>query len=325
MKKIVAGIFVGLGLGFGAAWLALRPEAADAKPRADAAPAGAEKPKENPLRVPAAQRSAFGFVLAKPAAATLTPEVSAYGRVLDPAPFITLAADLEVAEAALVASAKAAARARDLFAAGGNASRQNLEAAEAAEARDRALVAAARARLVVGFGRTASAPAPFAAWRKGLEEGRAIARLDVPAGETVGDHPPTARVGPALGGELADAAILGDAPTADPQVQGRSFLVLLGERSPPVGAALRATLPGAGAASAALVVPRRAIVYHQGSAWLFVLGEEDTFERKVVTVGRSLGDTVVVAGIEETDQVLTTGAGQLLSAELQAGGAPEEK
>jgi hypothetical protein len=74
-----------------------------------------------------------------------------------------------------------------------------------------------------------------------------------------------------------------------------------------------------------LVVPRTAVVYHMGSAWIYVLGEEDTFERKIVTLGRTVGDKIViVTGVEADEQVAATGAGQLLSAELQAGGAPDE-
>ena len=321
MKRLVAGILVGLALGAGGAWVALRHDADD-KGRPEAA---AEKPKENPLHLTADRRGEIGLVLAQPSTVAFAPEVAAYGRVLDPVPLITLVSDLEVAQAALAASEKAAARARELFAAGGNASRQNLEAAEAAAARDRAVLAAARARLVAGFGREASTPGHLAEWRQGLEQGRALARLDVPAGETVAGEVRMALVGLALGGELKPAAILGDAPTADPQVQGRGLLVLLAEGPHPVGAALRATLRGTGEPVSALTVPRGAVVYHQGSAWVYVLGEEDTFERKLVTVGRTEADRVAVTGIDDDDRVVTTGAGQLLSAELQAGGAPEEK
>jgi hypothetical protein len=65
-------------------------------------------------------------------------------------------------------------------------------------------------------------------------------------------------------------------------------------------------------------------VYHQGSAWIFVLGEEDTFERKLVTLGRTTGDAVaILTGLEPEEQVAATGAEQLLAAELQAGGTAE--
>lgn len=325
MKKLAAGIILGLCLGVGATWFVLHREAEESKPHTDTAPAGTEKPKENPLRLNAVKRGALGITLEKPASSRLTPEVSAYGRVIDPVSLITLAAELELAQVAHAASEKAAARARELFAAGGNASRQNLETALATEARDRATASAARARLAASWGHESTDPKKLARWLAALEHGRALARLDVPPGESVAENPKTAKAAPALGGELSEIEIIGDAPTADPQFQGRSFLVLLGERSPPIGTSLRGVLPAAGESTSMLVVPRSAVVYHQGSAWIYVLGEEDTLERKIVTLIRSIGDKVALTGIEENEQVVTTGAGQLLSAELQTGGAPEEK
>lgn len=324
MKRISVGIIIGLVLGAGTTWFALQPGSAAGKAAAEA-PANADKPKENPLHVVAAKRESLGLTLQKPSTAMIAPEVESYGRVIDPAPFISLAAEWDIARAALAASEKSAVRARELFAAGGNASRQALETAEAAEVRDRATAAAARGRLVAGLGRDASDPERLRTLLAAIERGQALARLDVLVGEAIAEQPGTAQVSPALGGPTLAATILGHAPSADPQVQGRSFLALLGDSALPVGTALRATFPGAGEPASALVVPRNAIVYHQGSAWVYVLGEEDTFERKIVTLGRWVGDKVALTGIDDDDQVLTTGAGQLLSAELQAGGAPEEK
>ena len=109
MKKVVFGIIAGLALGAGATWVAL-PHAATAEPAKAEAAAPAEKPKENPLHLNAAKRAATGVTLAKPTSATLAPEVNAFGRVLDPSPFIALVAEFETAQAALVASEKDAAR-----------------------------------------------------------------------------------------------------------------------------------------------------------------------------------------------------------------------
>jgi hypothetical protein len=59
---------------------------------------------------------------------------------------------------------------------------------------------------------------------------------------------------------------------------------------------------------------------------VFVLGEEDTFERKLVGVGHAMDDenVVITQGLEADEQIVATGAQQLLAAELQAGGAPSE-
>ncbi len=323
MNKAVVGLIAGLAVGAGATWFALH--GGGAAPAKVEAPAGKPKEKPNPLQLNAAKRTAAGITLAKPSSAALPPEVTAFGRVLDLAAFVALAGELEVARTSLVASEKAAGRIRELFSAGANASAQSVEAAEAAAARDRVAVASARARLVAGWGRKL-ADTDLKTVASGLENGAALVRIDVLSGDAPAAELKKASVGLFGGGEMMDVEILGVAPSADPQLQGVSLLGLVARHTLPVGAALRVTLTGAGDAAAVLVVPRSGVVYHQGSAWVFVLGEEDTFERKVVTLGRSVGDTVAIAsGLEDRDLIVTAGAGQLLSAELQAGGAPEEK
>jgi hypothetical protein len=324
MKKVVLGIIAGLALGAGATWVAL-PHAATAEPAKAEAAAPAEKPKENPLHLNAAKRAATGVTLAKPESATLAPELSAFGRVLDPSPLIALVAELETAQAALVASEKDAARTQQLYDAGTNASAQVLEVAAAAAARDRAAGASARARLVAGWGRRLADASELKGVVTELESGASLVRIDALPGDLPAVDLKKAAVGLVGGTEMVDADILGAAPVADSQLQGASFLAFVRGRTLPIGAALRATLAGPGEPVKTLVVPRSAIVYYQGSAWIYVLGEEDTFERKVVTLGRAAGDGVAVSsGLDDGEQVAVTGAGQLLSAELQAGGAPDE-
>ena len=324
MNKFLLGIILGLAVGV-VAGVVLHSYHLQPTAKADTAGAKpAEKPKEHPLHFPPAKRTAAGIVLAKPTASILASEVQAYGRVLDPVPLVTIVGEIETSRAALAASEKELARVKKLFAAGGNASGQAVEAAEASVARDRAASGSARVRLLAGWGRELAGVADLKFVTEALEQGRALARLDVLPGESPAATPKTARVALAGSNEQFDADVLGAAPVADAQVQGLSFLVLLRDHPVGVGSALRATLPGVGEPQKTLVVPRSAVVYHQGSAWIYVLGEEDTFERKLVEPGRSAGENVAVAGALDADeQVVTTGAHQLLAAELQAGGAPE--
>lgn len=322
MKKMIAGMIAGLALGAGATWLALNQ--GGAAPTKAEAPAGpAAKPKENPLKFNAAKRTAAGIVLIQPASLALTSEVGAFGRVLDAAPFVALVAELESAKIIFVASQKAAVRSKELFAAGTNASAQSVETAEAVAARDGAAVASARSRLLVGWGRKL-ADSSLAKIVAGLEEGSSLVRLDLLPGEVPAVDLKKVAVGLTGGGDWVDAEILGPAPVADPQLQGISLLAFVAGHTLPVGGGVRATLPGPGGTTTALMLPSSVIVYHQGSPWVFVLGEEDTFERKLVSLGRTVGDRVVIArGVEPAEQIASTGAGQLLSAELQAGGAAE--
>ncbi|MCX6954186.1 MAG: hypothetical protein NTV51_18710 [Verrucomicrobia bacterium] len=299
--------------------------AADAPKPEAAAPAAHPKEKENPLHLTPARRTAAGLTLAKPSAVSLTPELAGYGRVLDPVPFITLVAELETARVAATASEQELNRTKKLFEAGANSSAQSVETATAAAARDRIAVASARARLIATWSRPLADAASLALTVDALEAGRTLARVDLTPGDVPAPGVKSLRVGLLGGGDLVEADVIGAAPTADSQLQGTGFLVALKDHPLPVGAALRAVVAAPGAAEIALTVPRSAIVYHQGSSWIYVLGEEDTFERKLVILGRSLGDRVALrSGVEESEQVLVTGAQQLLSAELQAGGAPEE-
>lgn len=322
MNKPLLRTLVALAVGLGAATLALRTIAAAEAPAADA-PAKPDAQDKNPLHLPPAKREAAGLVLAKPTAATLAPEVEAYGRVIDPAPFVALLAERETAQAALAASQKELARTQILFQQGGNASAQAVETAEANVGRDRAALSSARLRLLAGWGKDVAAQADDL--RNALEQGATLARLDVlPGSDPVGG---LKSVSVRLAGaqETAEAEVLGIAPVADPQVQGRGLLVLLRRSTLSVGAALRATLPGIGSNAPALVVPRGAIVYFQGSAWAYVLGEKDTLERKLVTLGRTVPQGIaIVSGIDADDQVVTTGAEQLLAAELQSAGGGDE-
>ena len=120
MNKTFVGILIGLLLGAGATWLVLRQHSGAEPAKAAAAEAKPEE-KPNPLCFPAAKRAAAGIVLAKPTETTATPEVQAFGRVLDTTPLVTLIAELETARVASIASDKELERVQKLFAAGGNA------------------------------------------------------------------------------------------------------------------------------------------------------------------------------------------------------------
>ena len=328
MKKIVLGLIIGLVAGFAvASWIRRAPPAA-AKSDSTAESAVEAKPDEkaaNPLRLAPAKRQAAGIVVAKPQAVELAPEVEAFGRVLDPTPFVALVAEEATARAAVTASEKELERVKKLYAAGGNASAQAVETAEAAAARDRAALASAQIRLLAGWGQTLAAHANLNEVRENLERGAALVRIDLLPGAKAAADFRKARIAVLGSDEQYDVAVLGPAPIADPQVQGPSYLALLHGHSLPSGAALHVMVPGAGDAAKVLLVPQSAIVYQQGNAWVYVLGKNDTFAREFVTLGRTIGDNVVVSkGVDADDQVATTGAQQLLSAELGAGGEIED-
>jgi hypothetical protein len=321
MKKTVIGIIFGIALGALAMGLISQYRA---KPAAAEA-AAAEPPAPNPTKFSAAKRAAAGITLAKPTAVTLAPEVKGFGRVLDATPFLALIAERDTAAAAHEGSAKELDRVRKLFANDTNVSAQTVETAEAAEARDRAALTSARMRLNSSWGHelAGASSAPIV---EAIEKGGALVRLDILPGDAPAAMPKEATVALLGGNEVYPAEIIGAAPTADPQMQGTSYIAIVRDHPLPAGAALRVTVTGAGEAAKALAITRTAIVYHQGSPWVYVLGEEDTFFRRLVALGRSTPEGVVITeGLTEDEQVAVTGAQQLLSAELQAGGAAEEE
>jgi hypothetical protein len=307
--------------------LVLAPvRAADANDAAKPAAAkeAAEKP-ENPLHLTADERKAAGIELAKATPISLAPEVEAYGRVIDPAALVALLAEDETARAALAASDKELTRVKTLFQNGANASAQAVETAEANVGRDRAAADSAHLRLVASWGTLVNDPKHLEEIRSALGQGAVLARLDVLPGDEPASPLKSASITLVSGGPAVNAEILGRATVADPQVQGRGFLVLIREGEFPVNAVLRATLPGAGATIPAVVVPRSAIVYHEGSAWVYAL-EKDTFVRKLVTVGRNVDNGVALrSGVDANEEVVTTGAEELLAAELQAAGATQDE
>ena len=321
MKKILAGTFLGLVVGGAATWLVLhqRPAAApeEKPPTLDITPDGAAITK---------QLAAIGLTTAAPEVATLSPAVKGYGRVLDPAPLIALVAEVETARATLAASEKELARVQKLHADNANASAQSVETADAAVQRDQITLSSARARLIASVGPGLADTANLATMVTSLEGGRALARIDVPAGDAAADAPKTIRIGLVAGGEMFDATVLGRAPTADAQIQGTGFLVLLRDHDTPTGAALRASVPAPGEAQKALVLPRGAFVRHEGGVFVYVQTEQGGFERRLVTLGAALTNGIVVAtGVEANDKVVVTGAQQLLATELlgSAGGGDE--
>jgi hypothetical protein len=321
MKKSLLVLLLGILVGALAVWW-LRPAGGSAEPverKSDAAPATAER---GALTLTAERIAAAGLTVASPTAVTLPAQVEAFGRVLDPAPLVVAATEVATAQATLTASEHELARVNALHEAGNNASAQAVETATAAAERDRAQSLSARARFAAAWGAALAARLREGFVFPALDQGWSFVRLDVPAEHPLLPTGATARVNLAANEQsTADAEILGPAPGTDAQFQGRSYFALIREPGWFAGSAVRAWVSVAGAPQSAWLLPRSAFVRHEGSVFVYVAKNPTQFERRRVELGPAQdAGLVVTSGLAAGDQVVTVGAGQLLSAELGGAG-----
>jgi len=324
MKKTLLALFAGLALGAALMWLALHGH--DAK-EAHAEPEKKEEAKhDGALHWTKEQQAAAGVTTVQPKAIEVQPEAKAFGRVLDASTLALMLGDIDVARVAVDASLKEFTRVAGLRANGENASVRALETAEAALKRDRALLASAQSRLVAAWGATLAERADLPALADLLlRQKAALIRVDLLPGERPDGTPKIVRLAPLTGdGAMLEAEVLGVAPSADPLNQSPAFIALLKTNGPPPGALLTAFVSAAGAAEKGVLLPRSAILRHDGEAFVWLQTGDDKFERRRVELGRALNDGILsMSGVAEGDRVVVTAAQQLLSEELKAAGGAE--
>ena len=281
---------------------------------------------ETVLKLDKERQEHIGLQTAPLQSAQLRPEIKAYGQVLDPTPYATLLIDTLSAQAALQASSNEYQRLKALYTQDQNVSARALETAEAAMKRDSLLLAAAKTKLALALGESVSNQSNLQAFVESLVSlKQGLVRIDIPIGESLPAAPEAARIA-ALGGDEhpVSARFLGAAPLASAQTQGQGFLFLIETNPPPPGAAILGFLQVPGDALNGVLVPRTAILRHEGEAFVYVQSSDDTFERKQIELDRPLSSGFFVhEGLSPGDRVVIAGAQQLLSAELNASGAEE--
>jgi hypothetical protein len=258
-------------------------------------------------------------------AATRPVEFTAYGVVLDPAPLISLEAQLVSAEAALSASQAEFRRARLLHSEGQNVSLKDLQQAQAKFRADQASVRLANQKIADGWGEEIAGMAP--ATREALvaalaKRTSAIVRVSLPPGKSMLDKPIEARV-TLLGYEehpLTSRSVF-YAPSVDPELQGQGFLLRVEASEFPLraGAAVTAHLSSTGPLQHGVVIPRAAIVRTADQAWAYVQTAPESFARRqVATVWPTADGWFAMSGFMAGDRVVIVGAQTLLSNEFQS-------
>ena len=201
-----------------------------------------------------------------------------------------------------------------------------LEAAAAAVQRDQIAVDAAQLKLVTGWGKAIAGQRDLSAFIAPLAaQEAALIRLDVPLGDAPRELPAGVRIAALNSPESpVDAQFLGPAPGADPLTQGQGFLCLVKGGAFAPAAAVTGWLVLPGKPEQGVVVPRSAIVRHEGEAFVYVQMSEGLFLRKEVELHHPTAKGWFTdEGFKPGDKLVTVGAQQLLSEELKGEGGEE--
>jgi hypothetical protein len=252
-------------------------------------------------------------------------EVEGYGFVQDPAPLSKLNADLTSAQAALDSSTAQYHRTRRLYAEQKNASLRDVQNAEATYLNDKARAEALEQELRDAWGGPIAqldSQARGELVRALIDRREAIARVTAPIGEALDSSPDRSDMF-VLGHERQPlhARAVYEAPTINPQMQGQTFLMLIGTKDFPIrpGTAVSARLPTSRKSERGVMVPRAAVVRLAGKEWIYCTLARDRFGRREI-VPAELTDEgyFVTEDLPPGTPIVVTGAQTLLSEEQKA-------
>ena len=262
------------------------------------------------------------------------PPITAYGRVLDPAPLVKLAAELAAGRSRVAAAnarsglARAqAGRAATLYRAQHNISQAALQSAQsrlqialANQASAEAQLAALNAVVRADWGPTlatavASAAAPLPQLERGAD---ALVEVSLPLGQALASAPAMASATAPDGAKLA-LRLIGRAPRAAAGVAGQSlFYLMRTQNSAPIGTSLMVALEVA-ARRAGILVPRSAVVWHNGQALVYHETAPGAFAPTPILTSFGLNNGYFVpldqtTALKPGDRVVVKGAALLFSA-----------
>jgi len=338
VSRVILGIVIGLALGAaGMVILVKYPEVAnllklsqadkEQEPQAQAEESFVQHDSngQTVVKLDPNEQSLIGLKVAPLAAAEAPSEVKGFGRVLDPSPLAALVTEGASAQATLQASTKEYERVKTLFAQDQNASARAFETAEAAMNKDRVALESVRLRLLTGWGQEIASRPDLQTFVASLAARQAaLIRVDVPLGDRPKTPPVDGRVAPVGAPEnVIEAQVFGPAPTTDPQTQTEGYLLLAKTNSLAPGTALVAWLAVPGQVRSGVIVPREAVLRHEGATFVY-LQRDDAFQRKTVTLERPVGNGWFSdRDLKPQEKVVVVGAQQLLSEELKGQGGEE--
>ena len=272
-------------------------------------------------------------------------QTSAYGQVLSPAGLAsaynnlaTAKSSLQKFEAQLMASRLEYARLKSLNASNKNVSDRALQAAEAKYLSDKAEVAGARGALRTAKDAISTGWGPvISGWISGYNESLqnvigsrdVLVQLAIPPTSKFKTTPKRVQItSPA--GVLIPANFVSGATSANPSIQGISFIYIASSRSGNLlpGMNVTANMPSAGTQSGFLV-PSAAVVWLQDKAWVYVKKSAAGFNRVEIPTSTPVDEGYFVSGVfSPGDQIVVKGAQALMSAEstpkAEGGGGEDE-
>lgn len=272
----------------------------------------------------------LGIATTAATAATYQADVKGYGVVTALDAIAQTDADYMTASAAAAQSAAAAARARSLGTGEEAAvSREVVEAAASKAQADEAALALARRKADAAFGRGAP-------WHDAKERAAVMARLA--SGQTVLVRVtfPLGSLGRAIPSSLTVTRLGNDAQSwttkkiweapADPAFPGRGFYVLIDGSDLAQNEHVIAAIP-VGAAEKGLVVPASALLLGEGESSVYVETGPRHYLRTRIDAAKPVTGGYFLkpgAGLTAGQKVVTTGAGLLLSHEINPSSATED-
>ncbi|MGZ4964202.1 MAG: hypothetical protein ACXWIU_03170 [Limisphaerales bacterium] len=255
-------------------------------------------------------------------AAQHTPELAAYGMVLDPAPLITAQTEIATTKVALETSRKAAARAKSLFDQGENVARKTLETAEADQRANEIKLKALQEQIALEWGQGISTLSANDLQKllNDLVDGKTVlARVDLPTGETMAGKAQAARVSTLNISNWIPAKVLSAGTKVDPKTQGEGSILQCESSQLKPGAAVNALLQTTGNAQSGVIVPESAVVQFIGKAWTYVQRGTNAFTREEISLNTPVqGGWFETNRIKAGNHVVTRGAQELLSEEQKS-------
>lgn len=279
---------------------------------------------EGEVTMSTADQARMGVVVSRVAVVERADRQAGYGRVLDAAPLVALDAELAALDATAGASMADAARSESLFRAGENASRRQWESAQANARADAARLYAARQRVALEWGE--SIAALNAAQRTNLiarlvQGGASLLRASAPGFAPESLESVSATLHRAAG-DPKPLRVLGRAATADPLVAGTAFLLLAEDLGLQTGAPVAVDFSSGRVRGSA--VPANALLADGRGMSVYLRRGAEHFERAQVRVLLDQGSTVLVEGLADNAEIVTTNAAVLRWSQTAGSQAPAE-